>query len=208
MNEINYNPAMADRFRGFLPVVVDVETAGFDARTDALLEIAAVIIAMDDRGLLYPAETCSCHVEPFPGANLDPKALAFNGIDPGHPFRMALPEAQALKQIATPIRHAVKASGCNRAILVGHNAFFDLGFINAAVERCRFKRNPFHPFSTFDTVSLAGLAYGQTVLAKAIQAAGIEWDNSQAHSALYDATKTAELFCRIVNQWPAGTRTA
>ncbi len=201
MSEVEYNPIIANRFRGFLPVVVDVETGGFDARKDALLEIAAVTLRMDDEGLLHPAETHACHVEPFPGANLDPKALAFTGIDPDHPFRDALPEAEALKKIATPIRHAVKASGCNRAILVGHNAFFDLSFINAAVERTGFKHNPFHPFSTFDTVSLAGMVYGQTVLAKAAQVAGIEWDSSAAHSAIYDTEKTAELFCLIMNTW-------
>ncbi len=201
MTEFSYNKAIANRFRGFLPVVVDVETAGFDARRDALLEIAAVIIGMTGDGRLVPVETHACHVEPFPGANLDPKALAFNGIDPDHPFRMAVPEKEALRQIATPVRKAVKESGCNRAILVGHNAFFDLGFINAAVERTGFKRNPFHPFSTFDTVSLAGLAYGQTVLARAVQMAGIDWDSGRAHSAIYDAEKTAELFCAVVNRW-------
>jgi len=201
MNETNYNPTIAERFRGFLPVVVDVETGGFDASTDALLEIAAVTIRMDDLGLLHPAETASCHVAPFPGANLDPKALAFTGIDPHHPFRDAKAELDALSHISKPIRRAVKASGCNRAILVGHNAFFDLGFINAAVKRSGYKRNPFHPFSTFDTVSLAGLMYGQTVLAKAAQMASIAWDNNEAHSALYDAQKTAELFCTIVNHW-------
>lgn len=201
MNDVRYNEAIAGRFRGFLPVVVDVETAGFDASGDALLEIAAVIIGMAEDGSLLPLETHACHVEPFPGAHLDPKALAFNGIDPTHPFRMALPEKEALQKIARPIRRAIKESGCNRAILVGHNAFFDLGFINAAVQRTGFKRNPFHPFSTFDTVSLAGLAFGQTVLARAIQMAGIEWDSSQAHSAIYDAEKTAELFCTIVNRW-------
>ncbi|MES9901804.1 MAG: ribonuclease T [Sedimenticola sp.] len=201
MNEMTYNPAIARRFRGFLPVVVDVETGGFNAGSDALLEIAAVTLRMDDEGLLHPAETHACHVEPFPGAVIDPKALEFNGIDPHHPFRQALPEKEALTKIAAPVRKAVKASGCNRAILVGHNAFFDLGFLNAAVERCRFKRNPFHPFSTFDTVSLAGLVYGQTVLAKAVKAAGIEWDNREAHSAIYDTEKTAELFCTIINAW-------
>ncbi|HEB97796.1 MAG TPA: ribonuclease T [Sedimenticola thiotaurini] len=201
MTGFDYNDAIAGRFRGFLPVVVDVETGGFDARRDALLEIAAVIVGMAEDGSLLPAESHACHVEPFPGANLDPKALAFNGIDPDHPFRMALPEREALQKITAPIRKAVKASGCNRAILVGHNAFFDLGFINAAVERTGFKRNPFHPFSTFDTVSLAGLAFGQTVLARAVREAGIEWDSSQAHSAIYDAMKTAELFCTIVNRW-------
>ena len=196
-----YNPIIAGRFRGFLPVVIDVETGGFDAQTDALLEIAAVIIGMDDKGLLYPCDPVSCHVAPFEGANLDEKALEFNGIDPFHPFREALAEADALRHIFAPVRRAVKASGCKRAVLVGHNAFFDLGFINAAVARCEIKRNPFHPFSTFDTVSLAGLAYGQTVLARAVQAAGIDWDGNQAHSAIYDTVKTAELFCRIVNSW-------
>jgi ribonuclease T len=201
MNKVTYNPAMASRFRGYLPVVVDVETGGFDARKDALLEIAAVIIRVDENGLLQPAASHAYHVEPFPGANIDPKALAFNGIDPHHPFRMALPEIEALKKISQPVRTAMKESGCTRAILVGHNAFFDLGFVNAAVERSGYKRSPFHPFSTFDTVSLAGLAFGQTVLSRSVQAAGLDWDNSQAHSAIYDAEKTAELFCTIVNRW-------
>jgi len=201
MSEIQYNKAIARRFRGFLPVVVDIETAGFDARTDALLEMAAVIVGMDEQGQLIPLETHSCHVQPFPGANLDPKALAFNGIDPDHPFRMALDEKSALEKIFKPIRNAIKASDCTRGILVGHNAFFDLGFINAAVERTGYKRNPFHPFSTLDTVSLAALAYGQTVLARSVQAAGLEWDSSQAHGAVYDTERTADLFCTIVNLW-------
>ena len=196
-----YNPVISRRFRGFLPVVVDVETGGFDPRRDALLEIAAVTLRMSNGNRLEAAETLSCHVQPFPGAHLDPKALEFNGIDPDHPFRDALPEREALRTILAPIRKAVKASGCNRAILVGHNAPFDLSFINAAVERTSFKRNPFHPFSTFDTVSLAGLAYGHTVLARAAQLAGMDWDNGEAHSAIYDARGTAELFCRIVNRW-------
>lgn len=201
MNDETYNPAMGRRFRGFMPVVVDVETGGFNAATDALLEIAAIPLRMRTNGLLEPAETLSCHVQPFPGANLEPKALEFNGIDPDHPFRNALEEKQALRHIFDPVRKAVKSSACNRAVLVGHNAAFDLNFLNAAVERAGIKRNPFHPFSTFDTVTLAALAYGHTVLAKAAQLAGMSWSNTEAHSAVYDAEKTAELFCRIVNQW-------
>lgn len=192
---------MANRFRGFLPVVVDVETGGFDARTDALLEIAAVIVTMAPDGRLAPGETISCHVEPFAGAHLNPKALEFNGIDPDHPFREALAEKAALDHIFRPIRAAVKATACTRAILVGHNAFFDLGFINAAVARTGYKRNPFHPFSTLDTVTLSALAYGQTVLARTVIAAGMEWDAAEAHSAIYDTRMTAELFCHIVNRW-------
>lgn len=193
---------MHKRFRGFLPVVVDVETGGFNERTDALLQIAAVILDMDDEGKIVREETHSCHVEPFPGANLDPKSLEVNGIDPDHPLRMAVDEKQALPRIFKPIRLAMKKHQCKRAILVGHNANFDLKFINAATERAGIKRNPFHPFSTFDTVSLAGLAFGQTVLSRAVQSAGIAWDNREAHSAIYDAEMTAELFCRIVNDMP------
>ena len=201
MNEVLYNPAIANRFRGYLPVVVDVETGGFDAQQDALLEIAATTLLLDEAGRLQLGETLASHVEPFPGANIDPKALAFNGIDPDHPFRLALPEREALQKLFAPIRKAVKASGCKRAILVGHNAFFDQGFLNAAVQRSKIKRNPFHPFSTFDTVSLAGLAYGQTVLARAAQCAGLGWDAAEAHSAIYDTEQTARLFCTIVNKW-------
>jgi ribonuclease T len=195
------SPQIAQRFRGFLPVVVDVETAGFNAETDALLEIAAVTVRMDDDGTLRRSQTVACHVEPFPGANLEQRALDFTGIDPYNPFRMAKKETDALEYIFAPIREEVKAQRCSRAILVGHNPFFDLGFLKAAVERTNNKKSPFHSFSSFDTATLGGLAYGQTVLAKACAAAGVEFDSGQAHSAIYDAERTAELFCAIVNRY-------
>lgn len=192
---------LATRFRGFLPVVVDLETGGFDCNRHALLEIAAVPVTMDGEGWLRPGDMVSTHVEPFPGAELDPRSMEVTGIDVDHPFRFAVPEREALDQVFRPVRQAVRNAGCQRAILVGHNAHFDLGFINAAVARTGHKRNPFHPFSVFDTVTLAGLAYGQTVLSRAVEASGTPWNADEAHSAVYDATRTAELFCRIVNRW-------
>lgn len=192
---------MAQRFRGFLPVVVDVETGGFDAERDALLEIAAVTVKMDAAGFLQPQPAVFAHVQPFPGAHIDPRSLEITGIDPDHPLRGAMDERLALDHIFQPIRNALHEAGCQRAILVGHNAAFDLGFINAAVRRCGHKRNPFHPFSCFDTATLSGLAYGQTVLSKAMLAAGHEFDSREAHSAIYDAERTAVLFCGIVNRW-------
>jgi len=190
---------MAQRFRGFLPVVVDVETGGFNENTDALLQIAAVLLDIDERGQFYCSETVSSHVNPFAGANLDPKSMEVNGIDVDHPFRLAVDEKIALPKIFKPVREAIKRHRCSKAILVGHNAHFDLKFINIATQRAGIKRNPFHPFSTFDTVSLAGLAYGQTVLARSVRSAGMEWDTEEAHSAIYDAEMTAMLFCKIVN---------
>ncbi len=199
--QLSMHPPISDRFRGFLPVVIDVETGGFNAATDALLEMAAVTLAMDEDGILMPSEIIYHAVIPFDGANIEQAALNFTGIDINDPYRMALEENEALRALFQPIRNAVKDAHCSRAVMVAHNAHFDLGFVNAAVERNGIKRNPFHPFSCFDTATLAGLAYGQTVLARACEAAEIEFSNDKAHSAAYDAEKTAELFCGIVNRW-------
>ncbi|MGH8462474.1 MAG: ribonuclease T [Stenotrophobium sp.] len=200
MENSSAKPRIGHRFRGFLPVVVDVETGGFNAQTDALLEVAAVILGMDEHGNLVPRETTFSHVVPFPGANIEKASLEVNGIDPDHPLRMAKTELDALTHIFKPIRQAVSENGCTRAILVGHNAHFDLGFINAAIARSGVKRAPFHPFSVFDTATLAGAALGQTVLARALLAAGLKHDQGEAHSAIYDAERTAELFCLLVNK--------
>ena len=194
-------PRIADRFRGYLPVVVDVETGGFDSQKDALLEIAACIVRMDDFGRLVHTDTVAVNVDPFDGANIDPKSLEITGIQVDSPLRKAVPEIEALRRIAQPIRREVRDTGCQRAILVGHNSFFDLSFINAAVARTEYKRSPFHPFSSFDTATLAGLAFGQTVLSRSVQAAGLDWNESEAHNAIYDAERTAALFCSIVNRW-------
>jgi ribonuclease T len=194
-------PRMCERFRGFLPVVVDVETGGFDWTRHALLEIAAIPVELDSDGHLVPGEVACVHLDPAPGLDIDPKSLEITGIDIGHPFRMAKAEKDALDHIFAAVRAAVRRNNCQRAILVGHNAHFDLNFLNAAVARVEHKRNPFHPFSVFDTVSLAGVAYGQTVLGRAMQAAGLAWNGEEAHSAVYDAERTAELFCKIANAW-------
>lgn len=197
--QVATNP-IGTRFRGYLPVVVDIETAGFNPKKNPLLEIAAVIVEFNAQSELIITERHSCNVIPFKSSELDAAALKFNGIDPYHPFRMAVDEKAALEKIFTPIKAAVKRNNCSRAILVGHNPAFDISFLNAAIQRCQITRSPFHPFSSFDTATLGGLFYQQTVLAKIAEAAGLEWDNNQAHSAIYDTEKTAELFCMMINR--------
>jgi len=192
---------LVKRFRGYLPIVIDVECGGFNNQTDAILEIAAVTVGMDEHGILEPEDTWFYRVEPFPGANLEDSALKFTGIDPFHPLRIAHKEPEVFREMFKNIRKKMKSEHCTRAILVGHNAHFDQGFVNAAAERNNLKRNPFHPFSNLDTVSLSALAFGQTVLSRACECAGINFNNEEAHSARYDAEKTAELFCHIVNHW-------
>lgn len=196
-------PVIGQRFRGFLPVVVDVETAGFNADTDALLEIACIPIVYNDEGLFVPGEAHHAHINPFEGANLDRRSLDFIGIDPFNPMRVAMAEDEktALKRMFKAVNEVRKQQECTHAVLVGHNAHFDLGFVKAAIARTGTKnQNPFHSFSVFDTVTLSAVMFGQTVLAKSCIQAGIEFDGKEAHSALYDTQKTAELFCFILNK--------
>lgn len=199
---INYN-LLKHRFRGYLPVVIDVETAGLNAQTDALLEIAAITLKMDEEGDLQLDQTYHSHIQPFDGSNINPESLKVNGIDIDNPLRGAIPENIAISEMFKVVRKAVKDNGCQRAVIVAHNAAFDQAFLQAAVKRINAKRDPFHPFAMFDTATLAGFMYGQTVLVKACQAANIRFDGKQAHSALYDTERTAELFCQMVNRLKA-----
>jgi ribonuclease T len=189
-----------DRFRGFLPIIIDIETSGVDPKASALLEICAVLLEIDAAGYVKPGDYFFEHILPFEGAHLDAKSLEFNQIDPFQPLRFALDEKTALTQLFVPLQRAIKKQSCQRAVLVGHNAWFDLLFLNAAMKRCGI-HSPFHAFTCFDTATLAGVIYGQTVLAKAAQAAGVAFDANEAHSAIYDARKTADLFCTMLNTW-------
>lgn len=202
-NKLSNVVKLNKRFRGFLPVVVDLESAGFNCDKDALLEIAFVFVGFNETNpkQLIITDTLHYHIKPFPGANIDNSALEFNKIQPYHPFRFAITEHEAFTQAFNVINEKVKAANCTRAVLVGHNPTFDLNFIQAAVKRTKlFKLNSFHKFTTFDTATLGALLYKQSVLARACLAAKIDFDEKQAHGALYDATKTAELFCNIVNK--------
>ena len=194
------NSNIKKRFRGFLPIVVDVETAGFDANKDALLEVALVTINKNANNFFSADKTIHYHIEPFKGANLDKDALEFNQIKPDHPFRFAKTETEAFTNIANEINKLLAQHNCTKAVLIGHNAHFDLAFINAAFNRTNIK-NPFHSFTCFDTATLCALAFAETVLAKAMYRAKIPFDLEHAHSAIYDAEKTAELFCVIYNNY-------
>jgi ribonuclease T len=201
--EVKLMTPLAQRFRGYVPVIIDVETAGFNSQTDALLEIAAITLKMNDDGLLVPDTCFHEHVIPFEGANIEKAAIEFNGIDPFCALRGAKDEGEVMKALCQHVRKAQKESECQRSVIVAHNASFDQGFVNAAINRASIKRTPFHPFVSFDTTTLAAMSLGQTVLIKACQAANITFNQSEAHSALYDTQKTAELYCFMVNKYQA-----
>lgn len=199
----NNKKLIKKRFDGYLPVVIDVETTGVNPMKNGLLEIAAIATLYNDNNELSGSETTfSTHIIPFEGCTIDQAALKVNGIDPYHPFRFPITEQEAISGLFEYVKTALKQSECRRAVLVGHNAHFDLSFINAAIKRCGLsKDNPFHAFTCFDTATLAGLALGKTILAKALKEAKIEFNTKEAHSATYDTAKTTELFCQIINQF-------
>lgn len=201
-DSFHYNPKIATRFRGYMPVVVDVETGGLDPKTDALLEIALVTLNCDDKGMFFLQDTLQEHIKPFPGGKISLESLEITKIDPDHPFRFAVTEADALHGIFAKLRAIQKKAGCNRCVLVGHNAWFDLAFLNAAIERTKVKGNPFHAFTSFDTATLGALVYGHTVLPEMLKRAEIPFNNDEHHSAIYDAEQTAKLFCKILNNTP------
>ena len=193
---------MRTRFRGFLPVVVDLETGGFDADSHAILEIAMVDVGFREDGLTLVDRWVQA-VTPYPGSRLEPAALKVTGIDPDDPDRGDVDEATAFREMFRRIRKSMRRHGCQRAILVAHNAAFDQQFMQRAFVRNGLNRSPFHPFSFIDTASLGAVAFGHTVLSECCERAGITFEPGLAHRALYDAEKTAALFCEIVNRWQA-----
>jgi ribonuclease T len=191
---------LSERFRGYLPVVLDLETGGFDHQANPILELACSFLQMEDDRLLIKGQE-SWNVEPVEGLIIEPASLKVTGIDLEDPSRDAMDEETVLREFFSLVRSEMKLYGCHRAILVAHNASFDQGFLNTACNRWAIKRNPFHPFTTLDTATLGALAYGHTVLREACRRADIEFSEARAHGAAYDADRTAELFCHIVNTW-------
>ena len=191
---------LKERFRNFLPVVVDLETGGFDSKNNAILEIAIQLID-ENKSKLILGESHRFHIKPFEGLIIDDDALKFLKLDLNHPLRQAVDEEFALKEIFKIINKQRTKLECSRAILVGHNAFFDHSFLLEACNRNNIKKSPFHPFSLIDTVSLGVLATKQTVLARICKELNVSYDNEEAHSAAYDALVTAQVFCKIINDF-------
>ena len=191
-----------ERFRKYLPVVVDLETGGFDPKTNAILEIAATLIVKNEgTQLLDVGKTYRYHIEPYEGLVVEQESLDFTKINLNHPLRNAIAEKDALEELFKIINTERTADGCSRAILIGHNAHFDHSFLTEAVSRNNIKKSPFHPFSVLDTVTLGALHTKQTVLARICDVLNIDYDSKEAHSAAYDSDITAKVFCKIVNEF-------
>lgn len=190
-----------ERFRGFLPVIVDIETSGFNPEKAAILQVGMMFVTMDDQGMLHPDELLRAEIRPFPGAQIEEANIRFIGLDPFDESRGLEEESIALPRLFKAVAKRIKREGCKKAILVGHNGSFDLTFLNAAAARFNFKRMPFHPFSVLDTASLSALVYGHTVLALSCAAARIEFEEDKAHDAGYDTMMECKLFCALVNRF-------
>ena len=187
------------RFRKYLPVVVDLETGGFDPINNAILEIAVTLIGQNDKYELVILDTHRYHIDPYKDLIVEQESLDFTKIKLDHPLRKAVSEKEALTELFKIINKAKSEYSCSRAILVGHNAHFDLAFIKESIKRNNIKKSPFHPFSVLDTVSLGAMHTQQTVLARVCESLSIDYDSNEAHSAAYDAEITAKVFSNIIN---------
>ncbi|MBM4222986.1 MAG: ribonuclease T [Gammaproteobacteria bacterium] len=185
-------------FGHYYPIVIDCETSGINPDQHALLEVACVILAPVDKKLQIIARE-TFHVLPFEGAQFDPDSMKIHQIDPHYPLRFAESEKDVLIKLNAMIAPYIKGH-YRRALLVGHNAWFDLAFLNKAYERQSVK-SPFHRFTCMDTATLSAFFLRETVLAKALYRCRIAYDPKEAHSALYDAEKTAELLALLWNNY-------
>ena len=181
--------------------MIDCETSGLNPDQHALLEVAYACLDFDDQqSILSPGIAETFHILPFEGASFDPSSMAIHKIDPYYPLRFAEEESVILKKLTAFVEARTKMAGYKRALLVGHNSWFDLAFLNKAYNRHNMK-SPFHQFTSCDTATLSGFLLKETVLAKALYKAHIHYDPKEAHSALYDAKLTAKLVCWLWNRW-------
>lgn len=195
----NAKQLMEERFDGYYPIVIDIETGGLDKNSHPILQIGAVALSFNKEGKMIPYSECKINLHPTRDTTCHPHSLAIHGINPYDLQRKAVAPALALTALCKFVRQAQRAHGCRRSLIVGHNVSFDAQFIHTYIEKYKVKRSPFHPFVNFDTTSIAGLLTGSTKLLEAVQRLGITYDSEQAHDALYDAYITAQLFCKSTN---------
>ena len=194
---LNDTLPMQNRFRGFMPVVIDVECGGFIPYRCTVGNCRSVVGDSGD-GSLAAWGNWRYHVQPFPAptSNGVTRCDGLSILFTRYAQRFQRRSAHAIVQ---EISQAMKDNDCTRAILVGHNACFDLNFLNAAVARTEIKRNPFHPFSSFDTATLAGVAFGQTGYRSRFKRPESLGIRTNAFGA-YDAQQTADCFARSANE--------
>ena len=87
---------LSERFRGYLPVVLDLETGGFDHQVNPILELACCFVQMQDDRLSIKGQE-SWNVQPVDGMVVEPASLKVTGIDLDDPHRDAMDEASVLK---------------------------------------------------------------------------------------------------------------
>ena len=187
-----------ERFGGLLPIVVDMETSGINPDSNAILELASIVLYLNDKLDLQCGNFFSCHVRPFPSSKIDPSSMYINTIEIENPFRLALSEEEAINRLFRFVYMNLRNFGCRKAVLVGHNANFDLAFLESARKRYKID-SPFHTFTVIDTATIGAVFYGKTVLANVVNASNMRFNPKLAHSAIYDAKITTDLFCSVTN---------
>jgi len=168
-------------------VAFDFETTGLDAGRDRIVEIGAVGFRLEQNAEGWKAiPDGEYETLVNPGCPIPPGVSAIHGIDD-----LAVSSAPYWKDAA-----AVFFPFIDGAILVAHNAPFDLGFLKAESARAGLE-NPPNP--AWDTVSIAKTAIsGLPGYSLKSLSASFGIDQLAAHRGADDARVCMELFARCI----------
>lgn len=118
-------------FKKYAAVVFfDTETTGLDADTCQIIELAAIRIEQNDKGLLRVADTADMFVKLPEGQRLPEKITELTGITDKLLAAEGVTEGEAAATFARIIN-----GNKGRVLLVAHNAQFDLLFVEAMATR-------------------------------------------------------------------------
>ncbi|MGM9913373.1 PolC-type DNA polymerase III [Floccifex sp.] len=162
-------------------VVFDLETTGLSQRLDKIIEFGAV--KMQHREVI---ETKQVFINPkrtIPANISNLTNIHQSDVDKAQPIEVVLPELLDF---------------IGDAILVAHNATFDVGFMNAACRDCGYDEitNP-----VIDTLPLAYalLDTKRYNLGAVCRHYGVGYDGEGAHRADYDARVLSQVLCHMMN---------
>ena len=161
-------------------VVFDLETTGTRPGESRIVEVGAVRLSG-----LVPVGRLERLVDP--GVPIPPAITALTGISPAH--------VRGRPRIESVIAEFLRFSA--GAVLVAHNARFDVGFVDAELRRLRGGRLA---APVIDTVALARRLVGDRLprMDLATLAERFDTEVRPCHRALADADATAEVLLRLL----------
>lgn len=164
-------------------IIFDTETTGLDAREDRVIEFGGIELVNK-----FPTGRTFHHYINPQGRAVHPEALAVHGISDDQ-----LVGKPTFRELAGEL-----AAFLDGAMLVAHNANFDIGFLNA--EFARLGMPAVDPGVVIDTLALARRKHpmGPNSLDALCRRYGIDNSHREKHGALLDSELLAEVYVELM----------